>query len=390
MNHSGRPKVLQLITHLEPGGAQETVALLGEGLQERGIDVTVGTHLGGTMQRRLERAGVPLEQIPHMTREVSPVHDALAFRELEHLIRDGGFDVVHSHSSKAGVLGRLAARRAKVPVIVHTSHGLPINPDMTRLEREVLLAAERLASRASDRIVAVSHATADELLELRLARKEQLVVISSGIDVERLRNGPPRAEARRSLGLPPDVSVVGWVGRHFPQKRPDLVLRVARLVVRDVPEASFMLVGDGPSFDDAVASSADEPRIQVIGFRDDIETVYAAMDVFLLASAWEGLPRTVLEAGAAGVPVVSTDVSGVGEIVRDGETGRLVATDSEADLADAVVGLLRDHESRRTMGRAISTVTGSEYSAAHTVDACVALYSDVMSTGRRELGRRTE
>ena len=164
------------------------------------------------------------------------------------MIRDGGFDVVHTHSSKAGVLGRIVARRAKVPVIVHTSHGLPVTPDMSGAERGLLLAAERRAAGASDRIVAVSHATADELVALRLARPEQIAIIPSGIDVDRFRNLPFREEARRSFGISTDGPVAGWVGRHFPQKRPEVVLEVARRVVRAMPEASFLMVAtDRPS-----------------------------------------------------------------------------------------------------------------------------------------------
>ena len=127
--------------------------------------------------------------------------------------------------------------------------------------------------------MAVSHATADELIALRLARPEQIAIIPSGIDVDRFRNLPSREEARRSFGISTDGPVAGWVGRHFPQKRPEVVLEVARRLVRTMPEASFLMVGDGPSFEEAVASTEDEPRIHVVGFRNDIETAYAAMDL---------------------------------------------------------------------------------------------------------------
>jgi glycosyltransferase involved in cell wall biosynthesis len=382
MSTAERPKILVLITHLERGGAQETVVGLAGGLRRRGFDVTVGAQLGGPMQERLEADGVPLVHLPHLVRQVSPVDDARAYREVGRLIRDGGFDVVHTHSSKAGVLGRIVASRAKVPVIVHTSHGLPVNPDMSGAERWILLAAERRAARASDRIVAVSHATADELVALRLARPEQISIIPSGIDVDRFRNLPSREEARRSFGISADGPVAGWVGRHFPQKRPEVVLEVARRLVRTMPEASFLMVGDGPSFEEAVASTEDEPRIHVVGFRNDIETAYAAMDLLVLASAWEGLPRTVLEAGAAGVPVVSTDVSGVSEVVKDGETGRLTPATDSRSLADGVVGLLRNDVERELMGKSIASLVGSEYSDEHMVDASIELYRAAAAVDR--------
>jgi glycosyltransferase involved in cell wall biosynthesis len=373
--------VLLLITHLEPGGAQETVLLLADGLRRRGLEVKVGAHPSGSLQPRLQEIGVPVVPVPHLVRPVAPAGDARAYREIARMIRDRGFDVVHTHSSKAGVLGRLAAKRARVPAIVHTSHGLPVNPDMSAAERVLLLGAERAAARASDRIVAVSRATADELVALRLARPGQIAIIPSGIDVDRFRNGPLREDARRLLGLPIGGPVVGWVGRHFPQKRPDLVVRIARSVVEAVPEASFVMVGDGPGFADAVDSTRGS-RIHVIGYRPDIETAYAAMDVFLLASAWEGLPRTVLESGAAGVPVVATDVSGISEVVRDGETGRLAPVGDWRALAEGVAELLRDEEERATMGKAIRELVGSAYSQDRTVEGTVALYREILEARR--------
>jgi glycosyltransferase involved in cell wall biosynthesis len=373
-------RVLLLITHLEPGGAQETVLLLADGLRRRGLDVTVGAHPSGSLQPRLQETGVPVVPIPHLVRPVSPGSDIRAYREIAAMIRDRGFHVVHTHSSKAGVLGRLAARRARVRAIVHTSHGLPVNPDMSTGERALLLSAERTGARASDRIVAVSEATAHELVALRLARPAQIAIIPSGIDLDRFRNVPRRDEARRSLGLPTEGPVVGWVGRFFPQKRPDLVLRIAERVLETLPEASFLMVGDGPGVADAV-DSARGSRIHVVGYRQDIETAYAAMDVFLLASAWEGLPRTVLEAGAAGVPVVATDVSGISEVVRDGETGRLAAADDWPALAESVIELLRDEEERATAGKAIREVVGTRYSAARTVEATAGLYGEILGAG---------
>jgi glycosyltransferase involved in cell wall biosynthesis len=184
------------------------------------------------------------------------------------------------------------------------------------------------------------------------------------------------------MGLPPRGRVAGWVGRHFAQKRPEVVVEVARRIVVEVPDASFLMVGDGPTFDDAVTKTAGEERIHVLGYRDDIETAYAAMDVFMLASAWEGLPRTVLEAGAAGVPVVAPGVSGIGEIVRDGETGRLLESGSSVTLADALIRLLSDHGEMRRMGRNIQAVIDDEYSARHMTEAIAALYSDVYEQRR--------
>jgi glycosyltransferase involved in cell wall biosynthesis len=316
-------------------------------------------------------------------RPVDPRNDARAYGEIGRLIRSGGFDVVHTHSSKAGVIGRLAARRSRVPAIVHTSHGLPVNPDMPLLERTILLSAERLASRMCHRVIAVSEATAREIRALRLARADQLAVIPSGV---RIPNGdlPARETARAALGVAPGAGpVVGWVGRHFPQKRPELVVRASRRLLERVPHAQVVLVGDGPLLESTRQLAAGDDRIRVLGHRSDIDNVYAAMDVFLLASAWEGLPRTVLEAQAAGVPVVSTRVSGIPEVVHHGRTGLLVDPGDWRGLADAAERILSDDSLREAMAEAARRTITEAYSTEGTVDATAALFDELLAARPR-------
>jgi glycosyltransferase involved in cell wall biosynthesis len=373
------PRVLLLITHLEPGGAQETVVLLAERLPGLGFDVTVASAPGGVYEQRIRDAGARIVSLTDLVRPISPVRDARALLAVDRLVRRGRFDVVHTHSSKAGIIGRLAARRAHVPAIVHTSHGLPVNPDMPPIERGILLAAERLAARACHRVVAVSEATARELHDLRLARNGQTAVIPSGVHIP---NGslPPRAQARAALGVEGDSGpVVGWVGRHFPQKRPELVVRASRRLLDRRPDAQVVLVGDGPLLERTRSQADGEPRIKVLGHRGDIDNVYAAMDVFMLASAWEGLPRTVLEAQAAGVPVVSTRVSGIPEVVHHGRTGLLVEPGDWRGLADAAIRILDDEGLRRSMADAARRTVTEDYSAGRTAEATAELYRSVLT-----------
>ncbi len=382
---SRRPRVLLVVTHLDPGGAQETVILLAGGLGEAGYDVTVAAR-SGAEEARVSAAGAEVVRLEHLFRPVSPSRDVRAYRELGRLLRRG-FDVVHTHSSKAGVLGRVAARRMRVPAIVHTSHGLPVTPDMGRGTRTILVAAERAAARSCDAVVAVSRATARELTELRIARPEQIVVIPSGVDVTRFANARDRGGARKALGVDPSAPVVGWVGRHFEQKRPEQVIAAARRIVAEVPDAVFVMAGDGPLLEQSRAAAAGEPRIRVLGHRGDVETVYAALDVMLLASAWEGLPRTVIEAHAAGVPVVSTDVSGVGEVVAEGSTGFLVPAGDWRALAGRAVEVLRDPARREEMGRAAKARVDDFYSAAYTTRATAELYDSILSRKTSPLPR---
>jgi glycosyltransferase involved in cell wall biosynthesis len=365
------------VTHLDPGGAQETVILLAEGLPEHGYDVTVAARPGAE-EERIRASGAEVVRLEHLYRPIAPARDVRAYRELRDVLRRG-FDVVHTHSSKAGVLGRLAARRAGVPAVVHTSHGLPVTPDMGRATRTILVAAERVASRSCDSVVAVSRATARELTELRIARSEQIVVIPSGVDVSRFADPMDRASAKKALGIDPSAPVAGWIGRHFDQKRPAQVVAAARHVVAQLPEAVFVMVGDGPLLEESRAAAAGEPRIRILGHRSDVEIVYAALDVMVLASAWEGLPRTVLEAHAAGVPVVSTDVSGVGEVVAEGVTGFLAPSGDWRALAQRTVSILNDPERRAEMARAAKARVDDFYSARYTTRATAELYDSILS-----------
>lgn len=374
-----RPRVLLLITHLDPGGAQETVLLLARGLPAYGFDVVVAGR-PGTETVRLEESGVRYIPVEELFRPVSIRQDAQAFRAIHRILRDENVDIVHTHSSKAGVLGRIAARLHRVPAIVHTSHGLPINPDMARGQRAVLLMAERASARASHKIVAVSHSTGRELRELKLARPEQIVVIPSGVDIERFASAD-RNEARRLLGAPHDGLVVGWVGRHFDQKRPQHIVEVARRVIQRIPRSVFILIGDGPLLEDTRAAAGGEPRIHVLGHRSDVAQLYVGFDVFLLASAWEGLPRTVLEAQAAGVPVVATDVNGVREAVRHGETGLLVPLGEIDGLAEQVCRLLEDDTERARFSVAAREGIRIDFSEKFTVEATAQLYRDLLVTG---------
>ncbi|HWC14342.1 MAG TPA: glycosyltransferase family 4 protein [Actinomycetota bacterium] len=376
-----RPRVLQLITHLDPGGAQETVILLAKGLPARGFDVVVAGRPGSEAVR-LTEAGITYIPVDELFRPISLGKDARAFRAIHGILRDQQVDVVHTHSSKAGVIGRISARLHRVPAIVHTSHGLPINPDMGRGQRIALLMAERASARVSHRVIAVSRATSRELLHLKLARSEQIEIIPSGVAIGRFASAD-RAEARRLLELPDDALVVGWVGRHFEQKRPQHVIEVARRVVERVPRAMFVLIGDGPLLERSRAAASGDRRIRVVGHRSDVDRLYAAFDLFLLASAWEGLPRTVLEAQAAGVPVVATDVNGVREAVRPGETGYLAPAGDIDQLAERVSRLLENGEERVRLSENAKRTIDAEYSEEHTIAATARLYEDLLTTTTR-------
>ena len=335
-----KPRLLMLITLSELGGAQTAVALLLPGLVGE-FEVTLAAQGSGPLRDAAEAAGARYVELRHVRRPIDPWHDALALVELLRLCRRVRPDIVHVHSSKMGVLGRLAAWLARVPVRILTVHGWSFAA-YSGLTRSLFLWIERLMRPVTTTVVCVAEATREEGLASRTCDPQRTVVVHNAVDVRSF------APSRRRGAIP---EVVG-VGRFAYPKDFTTLLEAVRLV--EAP-CHVRLAGDGPALP-AVATEITRQglsqRVELLGARDDIPELLARSDVFVLSSRSEGFPVSVLEAMAAGLPVVATDVGGVAEAVEDGATGFLVpAADSEA-LARALERLLVDGELRRRLGAA--------------------------------------
>ncbi|NLF19471.1 MAG: glycosyltransferase family 4 protein [Lentisphaerae bacterium] len=353
--------ICHVITRMIVGGAQENTLLTARGHVERGHRVTLVTGPSPGPEGALLAAetvpGLEVVEIPSLVRQVSPWHDFLAYRRLRRFFLRGGFDVVHTHSSKAGILGRLAARRAGVPLVVHTVHGQPFHPYQSRWLNAVYIHAERLAARNCDRILAVAQAMVDQCVAAGVAPAERYRVVYSGMDMEAFLNARPDPALRRSLGLPEGVPVVGKIARLFELKGHDFLLAAAPAIVKAIPDAHFLLVGDGVLRESIAARAAAlglQDRFVFTGLVPPAEVCRytALMDVLVHLSLREGLPRTVVQALASAVPAVGFALDGTPEVIADGVTGRLCpAGDAEA-VAGAVIDLLRDPDLRRRLGQA--------------------------------------
>jgi glycosyltransferase involved in cell wall biosynthesis len=262
---------------------------------------------------------------------------------------------VHTHSSKAGVLGRLAAHLAGVPAVVHSVHGWGFHPFQGRARRTLYRGAERLVAPMTSRFVAVSRRNARQGLELGLYRDEKVTVIRSGVELGRFRRAEASGRLRAELGLSPDTPLAGMVACLKPQKAPLDYVAVAARVARTLPEAHFLLAGDGElrgAVEEAARSAGLEGRFHLLGWRSDPEVVIGDLDLLVLTSLHEGLPRVVPEAMAAGRPVVATAVDGTPEAVLEGVTGHLAAPGDVERLARRVAGVLGDRELARRLGEA--------------------------------------
>lgn len=351
-----RIAVAHVITKLELGGAQQntlfTVSHL-DGARFRPMLITGEPGLLDQEARGLP--GVEFRQVPFLVRPIRPLTDLLALLSLTRLLRKLKPVIVHTHSSKAGILGRLAAWLAGVPIIIHSIHGFGFTRYQPPLRRWVLLTAERLAARVTTRFFAVSEANRRLGIELGLFPAERCALVRSGIDLEAFhRARVVVGTKRRELGLRPDRPVIGMIAPLKPQKEPLDFVRMAGLVRQVHPEAQFLVVGDGDLRD---AMEAEITRLglansfRLAGWRRDIAEIMRCLTVFVLTSRWEGLPRVYLEALASGVPVVGTRVDGAAEVIRDGVNGHLVEPGDVRGLADRVLALLADPEGAARMGR---------------------------------------
>ena len=356
-----RPRVAHVITRLIVGGAQETALALVVELRRRGrfdADLILGPTYGpeGSLVPAAREQGVEPHLVWSLRREVNPLLDPVALGALTLLFRRGRYDIVHTHSSKAGVLGRIAARAARVRAIVHTVHGWGFNDRQPFLVNRTFTAAERWCAGFTDALVTVTPRDTEVGLALDIGRPAQYTTIRSGIDVAHFRTPRrSREQVRAELGLAPAAPVVASVMRLAPQKAPLDFVDAAGRLLREVRDARILIVGDGPLRQAAEArcrALGIRERVVFTGLRTDVADLLAASDVLALASLWEGLPRVIPQAMAAGLPVVATAVAGNAEAVADGVTGILVPPRDPAALGSSLATLLADRARAAAMGAA--------------------------------------
>lgn len=373
---SEKLRILRVIARMNVGGPAVQASALATRLDRERFEsrLLVGSVAPGEADYlELRGDGVPHERIIGLGRAPHLLDDGRAFRAIVRYMRAFRPHIVHTHTAKAGVLGRLAAMRAHVPMRVHTFHGHLLHGYFTPVKTRAVVEVERRLAKRTTRLSAVGAQVRDELVAAGIGRPEQYVVVPPGVD---LRPAPPRAAAREALALPSDARVVAYVGRVTRVKRPDRLLDVVtRLAGRT--GIVTLVVGDGDLRAETEASARGTGQdVRFLGWRSDIETVYSAADVVILTSDNEGMPVSLIEAGLMGRPAVTTDVGSAGEVVADGVTGYVVPTSSDA-LAEAVGRLLADDELRTRMGNAARERAERNFSAARLVRDTADLYEQL-------------
>jgi glycosyltransferase involved in cell wall biosynthesis len=379
-------KVMRVIARLNIGGPAIHTILLTAGLDPARFESTLVTGVAaeyeGNMLDLAAQKGVQPLVIPELGREISPLKDWGALIKLYRLFRAQHPHIVHTHTAKAGTVGRLAARLARVPIVVHTFHGHVFHDYFGPLQTRVFIGIESFLASLSDRIVTVSEGQRRELTAYGVASPDKIAVVPLGFELDALLHCESlRGQLRRELGISEGMALVGIVARLAVIKNHRLFLDAARLIVEAGQEAMFLVVGDGELRAELEAYAAKlglAERVIFTGWRHDLPRIYADLDVVALSSLNEGTPVSLIEAMAAARPVVATEVGGVSDIVLDKESGYLVQSKSAEGLAKGIVDLLRAPDRARKMGLAGRAAVHPKYASETLLANVERLYLELL------------
>ena len=382
-------RVSHVITRLVVGGAQENTVSSVLGLREiPGVDVDLisGPTTGpeGTLEPGVARFPGLLTIVPDLVRPVKPWQDWIALRELERIFRRFKPDIVHTHSGKAGVVGRLAAHRAGVPIVVHTIHGASFGSFQGAVANAVFAEAERIAADVTDHFVVVANAMTEQYLAAGIGRPGQFTQIFSGFDINPFLSAQNDPELRQQLGIAPDEFVIGKVARLVELKGHDDIFAVASALVKQCPKIKFLFVGDGryrERFAASVAKLGLTDRFVFTGLVRPAEVCryVGIMDVLVHLSRREGLPRALPQAMAAGKPVVAFDCDGAREVCLNQKTGFLLAPEDHAGLTLRLTELCREPELRERLGRRGQALVRDSFPVQRMVEDLHSLYRRLLA-----------
>lgn len=378
--------VTHVITRLIVGGAQENTISTVLGLKEKpGIQVdlisgpTSTTSPEGSLERTLDVVPGILHIEPHLVRQVSPWLEVLAFRNLKRRFKETRPDIVHTHSGKAGIIGRMAASAAGVPCIIHGIHGPSFGPFQGAISNKVFLTAERMAGQVTDHFVGVADAMCRQYLDAGIGTPDQYSTVYSGFDLSAFLASEPSPELKSKYGIKPDDFVVGKIARLFELKGHDQIFEVFPEMVKQIPNIKLLLVGGGPF------RERFETQLEEMGLRDrvvftglvppcEVPGLVGIMDALVHLSQREGLPRALPQAMAAGKPVISLNLDGAPEVCITGTTGYLLKEHIHDHLIQSLVELQQNPELRRNLGEQGRELVRKRFAISTMVDEIESLY----------------
>ncbi len=378
----GKPLRVLHVTATTTGGVGLLILFLVKHLDAKAFELGVAFGRGYLLDRHFDEAGVTVHTLS-TSRAAGLWSIVKGTLEVYRILARGRYDIVQSHTSVGGVIGRLAGWASRTPVVLWTVHGLGAHPGHPAWKRWLLRAVEATLDRFTDHYVAVSEDLRDQGVRARIFGAKKVTVIPNGLQFDHLPARFDAARKRADLGIPADALVIGTVTPFEPQKANDVFLRAVALVLERMPQVVVLIAGDGPQRAELEALAARlgiAERITWLGWRDDAVELLGIMDTFCMSSRWEGCPMVLLEAMAMRCPVVATDIGGVREIVVSGETGLLVTPDDPAALAQAVLQLLASRTERERMGAAGRARVESRFGAEGMLAAYARLYRTLVES----------
>lgn len=390
---SSKLKIAHVITRLIIGGAQEnTLSTVIQLMKNKNYSVTLITGPGigpeGSMENIAKENNINMILVPKMRRDIHPANDLSAFFCLYRIFKKENFDIIHTHSSKAGIIGRIAAKLAGCSVIIHTIHGLPFHPYEKRWKNILYIFAEKICAKISNCIITVSDTMRDKALEAKIGNKHLYKTIYSGMRIEEFINcGKYRNSVRNQLNIKDDEIVVGKIARLFHLKGHDFIVDCAPEIIKRVPQVKFMFVGDG------ILKTGLLAKIRSYGIENNfiftglvppekIPLFISCMDILVHTSLREGLARALPQALASGIPVVATDVDSAHEVVKHEVNGYLIQPGDKRKFIDYVINLLENKKLRINMGNEGKKIVIPFFDEKYMVAQIEQIYQDLILCGR--------
>jgi glycosyltransferase involved in cell wall biosynthesis len=388
-------KIIHLITRLDKGGSAENTLLTVLGIDKKEYEVVLAK--GPTYESRMSKEehaaviadlkeaqlkGVKIVNIRFLLRRINPVYDLLALFSLYILLLKERPTIVHTHTSKAGLLGTLAAKMAGIPILIHTPHGHVFWGYFGPLKTKIFIFLERLTSKLTGKIVALTNREKEDYLRFRIANEDRYIVIFSGVKLNKFKESlfGEKQNLKRELGIPENSSIVGTVGRLVPVKGPESLIKAAKHIISKYPDTFFIFSGYGYlrlELENKAFKMGIKENIIFLGWRDDATKIISAYDVFVLPSLNEGMGRVLVEAMALGRPIVASNIGGIPDLVTHGKNGFLVPPKNPEELAKYIQILLEDKEKREKMGLAGKEMA-LNFSVENMVEKIEELYGELL------------
>src|SRR3989344_9134034 len=367
-------KILYIVTLSDRGGAQRYVVDLATNLPKDQYEVVVAAGGNGPLFGQLSAQGIVVSQLKNLARQINPIKDIAAYLELKKLIKSVKPDVVHLNSSKAGVVGSIAAAHAGVQKIIYAVHGFAFNESVSAWKKWLYRLAERRSARYKHALIFISAFDRLTSASLGLSSRQQLVTIHNGVNPPALL---PQPQARQALGLPVDKIIIGSIANFYPTKGLATLVRAVGIISQRQPMLHLALIGDGierPALEAEIKRLGLADRVALCGQRPQPGQYLGAFDIYVCSSVKEGFPFSILEAMAAGLPIVSTNVGGILEMITNSATGVLVEPKDPQAMADAITSLLSDQIQVDRLGRQAQQAVREKFSLERMIKETTKVY----------------